>query len=290
MGEYKTLSKQIESAIEEAHRYINHAPHFDNQTINILSGAYKAGWLMLQETGIEKYSWLRNMTNQMRTWTQNADPFIKQTRKKHDAFLIGKKQVEDQFRKTKSEIKLQRSSIERKWGWYRTEALPFIDLAEQSLDVEVNEWKRLEERNWAELTIHKAIARCEQLIKFAEETLNNFNQQLGKVKQKQSNLDGKVSDINNLSFNNLGKLSQEEQQEIRKLISLAKSAQHYDTVEEYLEYAASLAMKRANRQVRKEIKKIIHIHSDGAPVFMDRVDNRYGSISGRKNYYDDEDE
>jgi len=290
MAEYRTLTMRIEAAIEEVNGYINHPPHFDAPTVKILSDAYKDGWLMLQESAIEKYSWLRKMTNQMRTWIQNAGPFIKQTREKHEAFLVGKRQVEDQFRKTKNEIKLQRTHVERKWGWFRNEALPFIDLAEQSLDMEVSEWRRLEERNWAELTIYKGIARCEQLTKFSEEILNNLNQQLGVIKQKQNTLDSKVSDINNMSFNNLAKLTQEEQQEIRKLMGLAKSAQHYDTVEEYLEFATSLAMKRASRQVRREIKKIIHVHSQGGPVFMEGVDNRYGSISGRSDLMDDNDD
>jgi methyl-accepting chemotaxis protein len=145
MGEFTSLSRRIESNIEEANEYINHAPHFDNQTKKLLSSAYQAGWVMLQETAIEKYSWLRNMTNQMRTWLQNAEPFIQQTRKIFEGFLIGKRQVADQFRKTKNEIKLQRTYIERKWGWYRNEALPVVDNAEQSLDIELNEWKRLEE-------------------------------------------------------------------------------------------------------------------------------------------------
>lgn len=290
MAEYKILAGRIEAAIEEVNGYINHPPYFDAPTVKILSEVYKDGWLMLQESAIEKYSWLRKITNQMRTWIQNAGPFIQQTREKHEAFLVGKRQVEDQFRKTKSEIKLNRTYIDRKWGWFRNEALPYIDMAEQSLDLEVNEWRRLEERNWAELTIYKGIARCEQLTKFSEEILNNLNQQLGAIKQKQNTLDSKVSDINNMSFNNLAKLTQEEQQEIRKLIGLAKSAQHYDTVEDYLELATALAMKRASRQARREIKKIIHIHAQGGPVFMEGVDNRYGSITGRSDFMDDHDD
>lgn len=296
MGEYNALARQIEGAIDEVKNYINHAPYFDPPTVKVLSDAYKDGWVMLQESAKEKYSWLRTMTNQMRTWVQNSGPFIQQTRQIHEAFLVGKRQVEDQFRKTKNEIKLQRTHVERKWGWYRNEALPFIDSAEQALDMEVQEWKRLEERNWAELAIHKGIARCEQLAKFSEEILNVLNQQMAAIKQKQNTLDSKVIDIQNMSFTNRGKLSEEEQQEIRKLMGVARSAQHYDTVEEYLELATALAMKRASRRVRREIQKIIHIHaqqinSEGGPVFLDDVDNRYGGkIRGRRDTFADEDD
>jgi hypothetical protein len=288
MAEYKALYERIDLALKEINLYINHAPHFDNQTIKMLSGAYKAGWNVLQQNAVEKYSWLRSITNQMQAWTQNAVPFIHQTREKHEAFIVGKGQVEKQFRTTKHEIELKRSFIERKWGWYRNEAAAFVDHAEQSLDLENNEWKRLEERNWAELTIYKGIARCEQLTKYSEEILNDLNQQIGKINQKQNALNSKVSDIINLSLNNSKKLTLEEREEIRKLLNLAKRAQHYDTAEEYLEYATSLALKRANWQERKIIKKIINIQSEGGPIFLESVDNRRGKISGRSDYEEDE--
>ena len=280
--DYTIFYKKIEGSLEELSKYINHSPHFDAQTIKILSGAHNAGWKLTQEKATEKYSWLRNATNQMNTWIKNIDPFIKKTREKHEAFLIGKNQVENQLRKAKQELQLQRTHIERKWGWYQNELLPSLNHAEQQLDTEINEWERLIERNWAELSIHKGIARCEQLIKFSEEILRTLNDQIRKTMQKQSMLTSKVNDINNLTATNTRRLSLEEQQEIRKLVNLARQAQHFNTAEEYLGYALSLALKKVDWKMQKAINNIININSEGGPVFMERVNNSHGNVHGRK--------
>jgi hypothetical protein len=68
--------------------------------------------------------------------------------------------------------------------------------------------------------------------------------------------------------------------EINSLIEIAAKAANYDSAEKMIDFARTMALKRATSQVRNEIKKIINIYSGGGPVFMESVRNT-GSISGR---------
>ncbi|PWB69650.1 MAG: hypothetical protein C3F07_19195 [Anaerolineales bacterium] len=281
MAEYNNLFNQIDHSNKEIGTYINFVPRFESQTIKMLSSEFKSAWDLLQKPKVEQYSWYRSTTNEMRIWIRNTESLIYQAQKNYQAFATSKKQVENAFKNTKKQIATCRAQVERKWGWYLNEIIPYVDRAEETLDSEIKEWLRLEERKWAEFTISKAIAKCEHLVKFSEQILDELNQEIGNGNKRQATLNYKVSDIKNLVLNNSKKLSFEEREEINMLISLAKRAESYETVDEYLEHARSLAMKRANWQEKKTIKRIININSGGGPVFMDKVDNRRGTIRGR---------
>jgi hypothetical protein len=283
ISEYKALCEQIEKLIKEMDKYISYNPAFSAQHVKSFMMAYKAGWVMLQNQATAKYSWLRPIVNDMNAWISKVNPLIIQAREKYQAFQTGKKQVEKYLSNTKDQIQNQRQIIERKWGWYKNEILPKVDRAEQALDLEIKGWKRVEERKWAEFTIYKAIAKCENLVKFSEEILNELNQQVGNGNYRQKILNDKSKDIKDLIQENTYKLSQQDQTEIFSLIQIAMKAENYESAEKCLEYALNLAMKRATFNERREIKKVINIYSGGGAVVMGNLNTSGGGFTGRDN-------
>lgn len=278
--EFKTLSENIKKANIEIDNFINYKPRFTPQTLRILTTAYKTGKVIVQQKFSGKYSWLRETTNEMKAWIEKTSLYIEQSQDQIDSFEMRKKQVEEQLGRTKIDIQNQRMRIETSWGWYKNEAQLIVNSAMQLINLQINDWKSLGERKWAEFTIYKVMDLSEEIIRSSEDILNSLNQKIGDLQHKQIDLNNKIKDINNFRIKNLKKLSQEDQSEINELIKLAGQAEHYDTVQKYLQHALSLALRRANHYERASIKNIINIHSQGGPVFTGNVDNRYGKITG----------
>jgi hypothetical protein len=268
---YKSLRDQISTLTNEVGKYLHYTPSFDNQTIKMLSKLYDAGWNLLHLSVIRRYSWLSDNTSDMQKWIQLSDPYVVRAREKYQAFSTTRSQLEKHFRETKNQLEEQKRFVNRKWGWVRSELLPIIEKTESELMIQISEWKRFEERKWAEHTIHEAILRCEHLAKFSEQLLYELNMEIAGVSQRQIVLSNRVKDIKRVSANKSQKLSQEEQQEIQALIRLAMRAEYYETAETLINYADSLALKQANRQVKKDIKHIININSGGGAVVIGNV-------------------
>jgi hypothetical protein len=96
-------------------------------------------------------------------------------------------------------------------------------------------------------------------------------------------LTNKANDIKKLAQENIHKLSEEEQQEIRTLITLAIRSDNKEITETLLAYANSLALRRADWRERNIIKKIIinNINSGGGSVVMGNVNTGGGDLIGR---------
>lgn len=276
---YEKLRHQIKSFVDEIDQYMHHVPSFDNQSLKAFGSLYNGGWGLLRNSVFRKYSWLTNETSNMQRWIQIADPYVVRAREKYQAFNTGCSQVEKQLKQTKDQIGTQRLLVERKWGWVRGDLLPVINQAEQNLNIEISEWKRLSERKWAELTIHQAIIKSENLIKFAEQLLNDLNIKIGSVLKKQNLLKAKVKDIKELSAKNTYKLSEEERIEIHSLLSLAERAENYEIANSLIDHANNLSIKRASRQERTIIKQIIN--SGGGTIIMGNLNTSGGDFVGR---------
>lgn len=276
---YEQLFKSIQAYVDEIDKYRHHTPAFDAQNLKVFANFYDSGWGLLHTTALKKYSWLTNTTSNMTRWLQLADPYVVRAREKYQAFITARSQAEKQFRQTKEQIDIQRLLADRKWGWVQQELVPIIEQTAKELDSEIKEWKRHEERKWAELNIHQAIARCESQVKFADQLLIDLTKKTGKIIQQHSLLTKKANDIKEIARTNSSKLSEEEHSEITSLITLATRVDSKETVETLLTHANSVALKRADWRERKAIQKII-INSGGGTVVMGDVKTN-GDFVGR---------
>ena len=259
---YEELYKRIHSFVQELEEYIGYVPKFSNESLKLFDVAVKDGSLILQEQELQGYSWLRETTDKMDAWLQRVEPTLNQTRNDYQAFEKHKWHIEKHLEEAQAEIEKQRSDVEKKWGWYKNQISPKIEMAGRFISHKLVEWRRLEKRQWADYRIVRAIAKCEQILKSSEEILDDLNQEIGKVKYKQAQLNSKKADINQLLKRKEHKLPPQDRQEIDTLVEIAMQADDYNFAEKSLNHAHTMAMRRATSQVRREVQNMITIHGN----------------------------
>ena len=126
---YEELYKRIHSFVQELEEYIGYVPKFSNESLKLFDVAVKDGSLILQEQELQGYSWLRETTDKMDAWLQRVEPTLNQTRNDYQAFEKHKWHIEKHLEEAQAEIEKQRSDVEKKWGWYKNQISPKIEMA-----------------------------------------------------------------------------------------------------------------------------------------------------------------
>ncbi len=276
---HNDLYRRIELLNNELEKYIGYIPKFENQSINYFVEAFNESTSLLNEEKIEKYSWLGPNVEKMQTWVERTSHFIRPERERYNTFERGKVQAEKLLEQSDEELENYKGRVASKWGWYKNEILPKIDSLARSLDRESKEWYRLTERNWSDYNLKRAQSKCDNLIKFCEILLVDLTEAMGKVNQKQNQLNSKLSAVNNLLQINNTKLPTTDKKDIKSLISFAMKETSYESASKLLDHARTIATRRATSRIRDQITHIINVYSQGGSVFFDEVHNE-GNIYG----------
>jgi hypothetical protein len=170
--------------------------------------------------------------------------------------------VEELLEQTEAELHHSKSEIDSGWGWSRSETLPKIDSLARAFVREKNHWERLRERNWAEYDIHRVVAICENLITFCEGVNLDLAQTMQNIHPRQDQLAGKAETVMLLLDQNGSSLSTSDRIDIRSLVGMARETPDYEFASRLLDYAETMAMKRASIVTRNEIANLIQSHQE----------------------------
>ena len=271
---YDTYYEQIGLSIKEIGVYLNYVPPFDRETIESFDEIFDEGIALLGERKVERYSWLRAAVDKMQAWSEKSEAILPAARDKYNAFEAGNRQVEELLELVETEITFSRDKLESQWGWYKREILPRLDSLARAFIRERAHWQQLAERNWAEYNIHRAVATCQNLIKFCEGVVIDLTQAMDQVDQKQDQLDVKVQAVMLLLDQNGSQLPAADRQDIRSLVGIAREYPNYDLANRVLGYAHTMAMRQATPRTREEVTNILQSHSRGGAVFLDQDQSR----------------
>jgi hypothetical protein len=254
---YERYQKEIGALIKEIGVYMSHVPPFDVPSIQSFDIIFDEGIAILAEQKMERYSWLRPAVSRMQAWSERSEPVILPAREKYTAFESENRLAGELLKQTEEELRRSKSEIDSSWGWSRSETLPKIDSLARAFLREKNHWERLQERNWAEYDIHRAVATCENLITFCEGILLDLAQTMENINPRQDQLAGKTESIMLLLDQNGSSLATSDRIDIRSLVGMARETPDYEFASRLLDYAETIAMKRANTLTRNEIMNII---------------------------------
>ena len=241
---------------------MNHIPPFDHPSIQFFDVIFDEGIVILSEQKVEQYSWLSAAVHRMQSWSEKSEAVIAAAREKYTAFENENHLVEELMEQTEAELRRSKSEIDSSRGWSRSETHPKIESLARAFVREKNNWGRLRERNWAEYDIHRAVATCGNLITFCEGVLLDLAQTLEHIHPRQDQLTGKAESVLLLLDQNGSSLSTSDRIDIRSLLGMAREISDYEFANRLLDYAETMAMKRANILTRNEITNLIQSHQD----------------------------
>ena len=259
---YDRYHKRIGALIKEIGVYMNHIPPFDAPSIQSFDVIFDEGIVILSEQKVERYSWLSPVVRRMQAWLEKSEAVIAPAREKYTAFESENRLVEELLEQTEAELRRSKSEIDSSWGWSRSETLPKIDSLARAFVREKNHWEQLQERNWAEYNIHQAVATCENLITFCEGVLLDLAQTMENINPRQDQLTGKTESVMLLLDQNGSSLSTSDRIDIRSLVGMARETPDYEFANRLLDYAETMAMKRANILTRNEITNLVQSHQE----------------------------
>jgi hypothetical protein len=259
---YDRHHKRIATLIKEIGVYMSHIPPFDRPTVQSFDGMFDQGIVILSEQKVERTSWLRPAVHRMQAWLEKSEAVIDAAREKYTAFESENQIVEGLLGQTEAELNRIQSQIDSCWSWSRSQTLPKIDSLARAFVREKNHWERLRERTWAEYDIHRAVATCENLITFCEGVLLDLAQTMETINPRQDQLAGKTDAVMRLLDQNGSSLSTSERIDIRSLVGMARDTPDYESANQLLDYAETIAMKRANSLTRNEITNLLQSHQE----------------------------
>jgi hypothetical protein len=241
---------------------MSHIPPFDGPIIQSFDIIFDEGIVILSEQKVERYSWLSPAVRRMQAWLEKSEVVLAPAREKYTAFESGNRLVAELLEQTEAELLRSKSEIDSSWGWARSETLPKMDSLARAFVREKNHWGRLRERNWAEYDIHRAVATCEKLITFCEGVLQDLAHTMDNINPRQDQLAGKTEAVMLMLDQNGSSLSTSERRDIRSLIGMARETPEYEFANRLLDYAETMAMKRANSVTRNEITNLIQSYQE----------------------------
>lgn len=254
---YDRYHKQIGALIKETGVYMSHVPPFDDPSIQSFDILFDEGIVLLSEQKVERYSWLSPAVRRMQAWLEKSEAVIAPARETYTAFENEARLVEELLQQTEAELRRSKSEIDSSWSWSRNETLPKLDSLARAFIREKNYWERIRERNWAEYTIQRAVATCENLITFCEGVLLDLAQTMESINPKQDQLAGRTESVMLLLDQNGSSLSTTDRIDIRALVGMARETPDYEFATRLLDYAETIAMKRANISTRNEITNLL---------------------------------
>jgi hypothetical protein len=257
---YDRSHKRIGALIKEIGVYMNHIPPFDASSIQSFDLIFDEGIVILSEQKVERFSWLSPAVRRMQAWLEKSEAVIVAARETYTAFETGDRLVEELLEQTEKELIRSKREIDSSWGWSRSETLPKIDSLARVFVREKHHWERLQERNWAEYDIQRAVATCENLITFCEGVLLDLAQTMETINPRQDQLAGRTESVMLMLDQNGSSLSTADRQDIRSLVGMARQTSDYEFANRLLDYAETMAMQRANVLTRNEITSIIQNH------------------------------
>jgi hypothetical protein len=246
--------------IQEIGVYMNHIPAFDEPSLQSFDLIFDEGILILSEQKVERTSWLSPAVRRMQDWSEKSEAVIAPARERYTAFESGNRLVEELLQQTEMELHRSKSEIDSSWGWSRSETLPRIDSLARAFVREKNHWERLRERNWAEYDIHRAVATCEKLITFCEVVLQDLAQTMETTNPRQDQLLGRTESVRLLLEQNGSSLSTSDRIDIRSLVGMARETPDYEFANRLLDYAETMAMRRASTLTRNEVTSLLQSH------------------------------
>ena len=259
---YDRYHKRIGALIKEIGVYMSHVPPFDDASIQSFDLMFDEGIVILSEQKVERYSWLSPAVRRMHAWLEKSEAVITPARETYTAFQNEARLVEELLAQTEAELKRSKSEIDSSWRWSRNETLPKLDSLARAFVREKNHWERLRERNWAEYTIQRAVATCENLITFCEGVLLDLAQTMENINPRQDQLAGKTESIMLLLDQNGSSLATSDRIDIRSLVGMARETPDYEFANRLLDYAETMAMNRANIMTRNEIMNLLQSHQE----------------------------
>ena len=254
---YDRDHKRIGASIKEIGVYVSHVPPFDAPSIQSFDVLFDEGIVILSEKKVERYSWLSPAVRRMQAWLEKSEAILAPARGKYSAFESENRLVEELLVQTEAELIRSKSEIDSSWGWSRSETLPKIDSLARAFVREKNHWERLRERNWAEYDIHRAVATCENLITFCEGVLLDLAQTMENINPRQDQLAGKTEAVMLMLDQNGSSLSTSDRIDVRSLVGMARETPDYEFANRLMDYAETIAMKRANISTRNEITNLL---------------------------------
>jgi len=259
---YDRSYKRIGELIKELGIYMNHIPPFDEPSIQFFDVIFDEGIVLMSEQKVEQYSWLAPAVRRMQAWLEQSEPVIAAAREKYEAFENEHQRVEELLAQTEAELRRSKSEIDSSWVWSQSETQPKIDSLARAFVREKNHWERLRERNWADYNIHQAVATCENLIMFCEGVLRDLAKTMEQIHPRQAQLTDKTESVMLLLEQNGSSLSTSDRIDIRSLVGMARETPDFEFANRLLDYAETIAMKRANVLTRNEITNLIESHQD----------------------------
>jgi hypothetical protein len=254
---YDRYHKGIGASIKEIGVYMSYVPPFDDASIQSFDILFDEAIVILSEQKVERYSWLRPALGRMQAWSEKAEAVIGPAREKYTAFESGNRLVAELLEQTEAELYRSKSEIDSNWGWSRGETLPRIDSLARAFAREKNHWERLRERHWAEYNIDRAVATCQNLITFCEGVILDLAQSMESIHSRQDQLAGKTEAVMLLLDQNGSSLSTSDRLDIRSLVGMARETPDYEFANRLLDFAETMALKRANISTRNEITSLI---------------------------------
>jgi hypothetical protein len=248
---------QIEALFREMGVYVNHIPPFDDPSIQQFDVLFDEGVLIISEQKVERYAWLSPAVGRMQAWLEKAEAVIPPARERYTAFESGNRLAAELLARTEAELRRTKSEIDSNWGWSRSEASPRIDSLARAFVREKNHWERIQERNWADYNIERAVTTCQRLITFCEGVLQDLAQTIETIHHRQDQLAGRTESVMSLLDQNGASLSTSDRIDIRSLVEMARETPDYDFANRLLEYAETMAMNRANPVTRNEITSLL---------------------------------
>jgi hypothetical protein len=259
---YDQYHERIGALIKEIGVYMSHIPPFDAPSIQSFDLLFDEAILIMSAQKVERYSWLSPVVDRMQAWLEKAEQVIAPARETYTAFESGHRLVEELLAQTETELRRTKSEIDSSWGWSRSETLPKIDSLARVFVREKNHWERLQERNWAEYNLQRAVATCEKLITFCEGVLLDLAQTMEGIHPRQDQLAGKTEAVMHLLDQNGSSLSTSDRLDIRSLVGMARGTADYEFANRLLDYAETMAMNRANPLTRNEITNLLQGHQE----------------------------
>jgi hypothetical protein len=259
---YERYHQRIAALIKEIGVYMNHVPPFDKPSIQSFDVIFDEGVVILSDQKVERTSWLSPVVQRMQAWLEKSEPVIAAAQEKYTAFESENGIVEELLGQTEAELHRIKSELDSSWGWSRSETLLKIDSLARAFVREKNHWERLRERNWAEYDIHRVVATCQNLITFCEGVLLDLAQTMETINPRQDQLAGKTDAIMRLLDQNGASLSTADRIDIRSLVGMARETPDYESASQFLDYAETMAMRRANSLTRNEITNLLRGHQD----------------------------
>lgn len=259
---YDRYHTRIGESIKEIGVYMNHVPPFDGPSIQSFDILFDEGIVILSEQKVERYSWLSPAVRRMQAWLGTAETVLVPARETYMAFESKSRLAQELLLQAESELYRSQSELDSSWGWSRSETLPRIDSLARAFVREKNHWERFQERDWAEYTVDRALAACENLITFCEVVIRDLAQTMETIRPRQDQLAGKTESVMRLLDQNGSSLSTSDRLDIRSLVGKARETADYEFASQLLDYAETMAMNRANIQTRTEIMNLIQSRQD----------------------------